>query len=89
MNCLIISLIVVILVLTIISYMAFLSPYYVNLNFTFINNLIGITNDGEYLKVTSIPELYFYMETFLASTMYNSDKGDNPFRSNFEMIGGI
>lgn len=46
--------------------MAFLSPYYVNLNFTFINNLIGITNDGEYLKVTSIPELYFYMETFLA-----------------------
>ena len=29
------------------------------------------------------------MENFLGATMYNSDKGENPFRSNYEMIGGI
>ncbi|CAD8065374.1 unnamed protein product [Paramecium sonneborni] len=89
MNCLILSSIVVILVLTLLSYTAFLSPKFVNLNFQFINNLIGINSNGEYNRITSIPELYFYMENFLGKTMYNSDKGDNPFRSNYEMIGGI
>ncbi|CAD8151061.1 unnamed protein product [Paramecium pentaurelia] len=89
MNCLIISSIIVILVLTLLSYNAYLSPKFVNLNFTFINNLIGITSNGEYNKITSIPELYYYMENFLGATMYNSDKGDNPFRSNYEIIGGI
>lgn len=89
MNCLIISLIVVILVLTFVSYTAYLSPHFVNLNFQFITNLIGITAGGEFYSVTDISALYLYMENFLAATMYNSDKGDNPFRSNFEMIGGI
>lgn len=89
MNCLILSSIVVILVLTLLSYTAYLSPKFVNLNFTFINNLIGINSNGEYNKITSIPELYYYMENFLGATMYNSDKGDNPFRSNYEIIGGI
>ncbi|CAD8153706.1 unnamed protein product [Paramecium octaurelia] len=89
MNCLILSSIIVILVLTLLSYTAYLSPQFVNLNFAFINNLIGISSNGEYYKITSIPEFYYYMETFLGGTMYNSDKGDNPFRSNYEMIGGI
>lgn len=29
------------------------------------------------------------MENFIGLTMYNSDSGINPFRNNYEIIGGV
>lgn len=89
MNCLILSILIVILALTLISYNSYLSTSTTYYSFKFMKNLLDVREGEAFSRIYQAEHFYSYMDLQVARTCFNSDSKINLIRVNFELIGAI
>lgn len=87
MNCLIFSLLISLLVLTVFSFTYFLDTKASQFNFDFLNEMFEISQGGKFTEIQNFDDFWVYMTDMFGIYLFNPDYGESPYRKFNEMVG--
>ncbi|KAM3139122.1 hypothetical protein pb186bvf_008720 [Paramecium bursaria] len=89
MNCLIFSLLISLLILTIFSFSYLLDTKSNQFNFDFLSSMFEISQGGEFDQIETFDDFWLYMTDTFGYYILNPDQGQSPYRKFNEMVGTL
>ncbi|KAM3139121.1 hypothetical protein pb186bvf_008719 [Paramecium bursaria] len=88
-NCLLYTLLVILLTLALLTYTSYLDPRVVSFNISSLQNMIRIIPGQDYYQIYTQKQLYDYVNQYIGETFFNSEDEPSVFRQVNELIGGV